>query len=270
MLRMMLGHWPEYAIEAALLGMFMVSACVFATLLGHPASPAVRRIGSPTIRRVLMGMAMGLTAVTLIYSAWGRRSGAHMNPATTLTFWWLGKVEGADAIGYVAAQVIGGLSGVMIARLLLQGLVRHPSVNHVVTVPGRQGPGWAWGTEVLISFTLMTVVLWFSNAPRLAPYTGVAAGCLVAAFIVTAGPLSGMSMNPARSLGSAIPGRAMRWLWIYFTAPPLGMLLAAAVFAGAHGVGGVRCAKLCHLGHERCIFHCGYSRVTPSAELHQR
>lgn len=259
----MLEHWPEYTIEAGLLGMFMVSACVFGTLLGHPASPAVSAIRSATVRRALMGLAMGATAMALIYSPFGRRSGAHMNPATTLTFWWLGKISAVDAAGYVVAQIVGGLAGVGVARTLLGGFVRHASVNHVVTVPGRRGAGWAWVVELVISFVLISGVLAFSNDPGLAPFTGVLAGCLVAAFIVTAAPVSGMSMNPARSLASAVPGRAMRWLWVYFTAPPLGMLLAAAVFVAVHGAGSVRCGKLCHLGHERCIFHCGYAPVTP-------
>lgn len=251
---MITAHWPEYLIEAALLGLFMVSACCFGVVLGHPTSPVVRRIRLPIVRRLLVGIAMGATAVALIYSPWGRRSGAHMNPATTLTFWWLGKVGGVDAAMYALAQVVGGLAGVGSARMLLGPLIRHLEVNHVATVPGRLGAGWAWIVEVVISFVLMSGVLWFSNDPRLAAWTGVLAGCLVATFIVAVAPVSGMSMNPARSLASAVPGRAMRWLWIYFTAPPLGMLLAA----GVHGTADVKCAKLCHLGHERCIFHCGY------------
>ena len=85
------GHWPEYLIEAAGLRLFMLMACTFGTL--HPASPVVQRLPDPLARRSLMGVAMGLTAVALIYSPWGRRSGAHFNPATTLTFWRLGKLE---------------------------------------------------------------------------------------------------------------------------------------------------------------------------------
>ena len=80
------AHWPEYLAEAAGLGFFMVSACAFGTLLGHPDSPVVRVLPDPVARRVLMGLAMGVTAVGLIYSPWGQRSGAHFNPATTLTF----------------------------------------------------------------------------------------------------------------------------------------------------------------------------------------
>src|SRR2546430_15781013 len=79
-------HWPEYAIEGSGLGLFMISACSFGTLLGHPGSPAVRLVRDPTLLRAMMGLAMGVTAIALIYSSFGKRSGAHMNPATTLTF----------------------------------------------------------------------------------------------------------------------------------------------------------------------------------------
>src|SRR2546428_9952053 len=117
----MRAHWPEYGIEAAGLGLFMVSACVFGTLFEHPASPVVSALPDPLTRRALMGVAMGLTAVLLIYSPWGRRSGAHFNPATTLTFWRLGKVETRDAVGYAIAQALGALAGVLLAAAAPRG-----------------------------------------------------------------------------------------------------------------------------------------------------
>ena len=87
-------HWPEYLIEATGLGLFMVSACVFATLLEHPGSPVRQAITDATLRRIPMGLAMGATAMAIVDSRWGQRSGAHLNPAVTLTFWHLGKVAG--------------------------------------------------------------------------------------------------------------------------------------------------------------------------------
>src|ERR1700740_2117599 len=105
-------HWPEYLIEAGCLGAFMVSACTFAALLGHPQSPAHAWMLEGQSTRMLMGLAMGLTAIAIIYSPWGKRSGAHMNPAVTFTFWRLGKVETWDAFFYMLFQFIGGISGV--------------------------------------------------------------------------------------------------------------------------------------------------------------
>ena len=91
-------HWPEYLMEAAELGVFMISACVFATVLAHPSSPLGHWVPSHVLQRILMGMAMGASAVAIIYSPWGKRSGAHFNPSVTLTFLQLGKVRLADAV----------------------------------------------------------------------------------------------------------------------------------------------------------------------------
>src|SRR4029453_13228598 len=77
-------HWPEYLMEAAGLGVFL-PACLFTTLLEHPGSPVRQGIAAPVLRRVLMGLAMGATAVGIVYSRWGQPSGAHPNPSVPLT-----------------------------------------------------------------------------------------------------------------------------------------------------------------------------------------
>ena len=251
-------HWPEYLCEAALLGLFMLSACAFGVLLFHPSSPAVAAVPDPTSRRVLMGAAMGATAVSLVYSPWGRRSGAHFNPSVTLTFFRLGKVKGWDALFYVLAQFAGGASGALLASALLGPPLADPAVNYVVTRPGIYGVRIAFAAEVFISFVLMTVVLAASNAPRLARFTGLFAGALVMLYISVEDPLSGMSMNPARTLSSALAAQIWTALWLYFTAPPLGMLLAAEAYTRLGGARAVRCAKLHHRNAGRCIFNCGY------------
>jgi aquaporin Z len=258
------GHWPEYLIEAAGLGLFMLVACVFGTLLGHPGSPMVLAVPDPLARRALMGLAMGLTAMGLIYSPWGRRSGAHFNPATTLTFWRLGKVPSADAALYGVAQAAGGIAGVGLAAALLGGPLADPDVFYVATLPGAFGPMGAFAAELAITFVLMSVVLRVSNSPRLAPLTGLCAGALVAAYITVEAPLSGMSMNPARSLASALPAGTWATLWIYFTAPPLGMLLAAELYVRQRGLTAVFCAKLHHDTSQRCIFRCRYAELAPA------
>lgn len=251
-------HWPEYLVEATGLGTFMVAACAFVTLLEHPASPVRMAIPGPLLRRFPMGLAMGLTAVALIYSPWGRRSGAHFNPAVTLTFWRLGKVEGWDALFYGLAQVAGALAGVGVAMLGLRAAVAHPAVHYAATVPGPAGTVVAFVAELAMTFGLMLVLLTVSNHPALARFTGLCAGALVATYIVLEAPLSGMSMNPARTLGSAAYAGTWSPLWIYFTAPPLGMLLAAQLYRALPGARRVRCAKLCHDAVHRCIFRCGY------------
>jgi aquaporin Z len=258
-------HWPEYLMEGEGLGLFMVSACFFAALFEHPASPLRQAIPDPFLRRIPMGLAMGLTAVGIIYSPWGKQSGAHLNPAVTLTFWRLGKVEAWDALFYILAQFAGGLAGVTLAGAALGALLADPSVNYAATVPGAEGPGVAFVAELAITFGLMLTVLAVSNQPGLARWTGLCAGALVASYITFEAPLSGMSMNPARTLASAVPAHTWTALWIYFAAPPLGMLVAAEAYRRLRGARGVICVKLHHQNEKRCIFRCGYKSEGASA-----
>jgi aquaporin Z len=163
----MRAHWPEYLMEAAGLGLFMLSAALVTAGLEYPLSLLHALLPDPILRRVVIGLAMGLTAIGLIYSPWGQQSGAHLNPAVTATFYRLGKLTGLDALGYVAAQFIGGLAGVQLAAIALGMVIRDPAVNYVVTVPGPEGVGAAFVAEVLLSFGLMLVVLIMSNHTRL-------------------------------------------------------------------------------------------------------
>lgn len=247
-------HWPEYLMEAAGLGLFMISAAVVTALLEYPHSPLYQLLPDPLIRRVLIGMAMGLTAIGIIYSPWGKRSGAHLNPAVTVTFFRLGKIQGLDAFFYVLAQFAGGLIGLLIAAMAIGMAIEHPAVNYVVTVPGIEGAGVAFAAEACISFGIMLVVLVVSNHPRLNAWTGVFAGMLVAFYIAAEAPLSGMSMNPARSFASALPAHLWTDFWVYLTAPLLGMLLAAECYVRFPGARRVLCAKLYHDNNKRCIF----------------
>ncbi len=263
-------HWPEYAIEAAGLALFMVSAGLFTVFLEHPGSPVRHAIADPLLRRSLVGLAMGGTAIAIIYSRWGKRSGAHINPAVTLTFYRLGKIEPWDAAFYVGAQFAGAIVGVLAVGVALGMTFSDSSIRFVVTVPGPGGAGAAFAGELVISFLLMLAILLLSNARRLNRYTGLIAGLLVATYIAFEAPLSGMSMNPARTFGSAVVGRVWSALWVYFTAPPLGMLLAAELYVRFRGTQRVLCAKLHHDNEQRCIFRCGFrneSRVETSPNL---
>ena len=249
-------HWPEYAIEAWCLGTFMVSACAFGVLLFHPASPAMALAAG--IRLVLMGLAMGLTAVAIIISPWGKRSGAHFNPAVTLTFLRLKKIKAVDAAFYVASQFVGGVIGVALAWLIFGSALADGAVNFVVTMPGSYGVGVAFGAEIFISFTMMTTILLTSNSKRASHLTPYFAGSLVAMFITFESPISGMSMNPARTFASAAVAGSWASVWVYFVAPMIAMLAAAELFVRTRGLKAVLCAKLSHHGRARCIFNCGY------------
>jgi len=249
-------HWPEYLIEAWALGTFMVSAALFTALFEYPGSPVHQLIPNGTFRRALIGLAMGLTAIALIYSPWGQRSGAHINPATTLAFLRLGKVMPWDAVFYIAAQSVGGVCGVLCAKLLLGAIIAHPAVSYVTTVPGPAGVGIAFIAEAAIACGMMLMVLFVTNTPKLARFTGLFAGLLVFLYITLEAPLSGMSINPARTAASAFPSGIWTAGWIYFTAPVLGMLLAAQVYRGVSDSSPRACPKLHHGTTQRCIF-CG-------------
>ncbi len=268
MLTSLRQHWPEYLMEAWGLGMLMVSAGVFATLLEFSGSPLRQAISDPNIRLALMGLAMGLTVIGIIYSPWGQQSGAHINPAVTLTFLRLRTVAPSDALFYIIAQLVGGTLGVLLVAILLGGMFTEPPVSYIVTVPGPTGISIAFLAEFLLSLGLMLAILFFMNTKRLARLTGLAAGILVAIYVTVEAPLSGMSINPARTFASGATSGVWNHAWIYYTAPILGMLAAVEIYRLLRRRPTFRCAKLDHPDHKRCI-HCGYeprSDHTPAAD----
>jgi aquaporin Z len=224
MLRSLRTHWPEYLIEAACLAAFMISA-------------------------------------NLILSPWGKRSGAHMNPSTTLTFYRLGRVAPWDAVFYVAAQFAGAIAGTLAAAAFLGQVIAHPSVDFVVTRPGSGGPCVAFAAELAMTFVLMTTILVVSNTKRLARHTALFAGALIALYITVEAPLSGTSLNPARTFGSAFAASRYTALWVYFAAPLAGMLLAAEAYARLGRARVAHCAKLHHENDHPCIFLCRYGEL---------
>jgi aquaporin Z len=252
-------HWPEYLCEATTLGIFMIFAGAFAVLFEYPGSSVHRAIADPFLLRIFFGIAMGLTSVGLVFSPLGKRSGAHMNPAVTLTFLRLGKMNPWDAFFYIIAQFIGGVTGVFVVGFFIGQALAYPSVHYAVTAPGAAGDWVAFAAEFIIAFFLMLVVLLVSNTPVLARWTGIFAGGLVAIYITFEAPLSGMSMNPARTLGSAAAASFWAGLWIYFTAPVLAMQLAAELYVRSKRV--VYCAKFHHHNNSRCIFNCGFKQL---------
>ncbi len=225
-----LANWPEYLMEAWGLGIFMVSAVLFTILFEHPDMSLHQLIETPWVRRLCIGIAMGLTAIGIMYSPWGKRSGAHLNPAVTLAFYRLGKIDGRQSIYYILFQFIGGYLGVAIFQVLLSDWSSIPQVRYAVTVPGSWGIAGAFLLEALLSFILLIVVLFASNRKQIMRFTPVFAGILLTLFILLEAPYSGMSINPARTVASAIPAWVWASSWIYFIAPPVGMLIASEVF----------------------------------------
>jgi aquaporin Z len=250
-------HWPEYLMEAAGLAGFIIGAGLLTTLLEHPDSPVHQSMGQqPLLRRVPLGLCLGAYIAGVVYSPWGQRSGAHINPAVTWTFFRLGKIELWDALHYTLAQFAGAVFAAQLVKAMLGRWYAHPSVNYTVTMPGRGATGTelAFMAEFIISFVLMFVVLLAVNSERLEKLAGLFAGLLVAVYLIVETPYSGMSMNPARSFGSALAARQWPSWWIYFTAPPLAMLLAGEVYRRLRRDQMTGCAKLCHARDKPCIF----------------
>ena len=246
-------NWREYLIEAWGLGSFMVAAGIVVTLLESPEYPLQQMIPSVFIRRAIVGIAMGLTAIAIIYSPWGKRSGAHINPAVTITFFRLGKISLADAVGYIVAQFVGGWIGVLLVAILFGTAFTSPPVNYVVTVPGNGGWLLAAIAEFLLSFSLMLMVLIVSNSSKIAIFTGLFSGILVATFITFEAPLSGMSINPARTFASALPASIWTDFWLYYFVPPLAMLFAAQIYLRRFSQPKIICTKLCPNSETPCL-----------------
>ncbi|NCP84793.1 MAG: aquaporin family protein [Bacteroidetes bacterium] len=219
-----------YLIESWALGMFMISASLFVIILEYPLSPIRQLIDDSLLRRFFIGLAMGLTAIILIYSRWGKQSGAHMNPAVTLSFYMLNRISWQDAFWYILFQFMGGYFGILLLKWTLFTYISSPTVNYVVTVPGQQSFFTVFSMEFLLSVIIILVVLFSSNSTKTAAFTGYFVGVLLVLFITVEAPFSGMSINPARTVASALVANEWQGWWLYFISPISGMLLAAFLF----------------------------------------
>lgn len=251
-------HWRLYVDEGVELALFMISACSFTVWLFNPAFPALDLLPSAALRRLLMGISMGATAILIIRSPIGRQSGAHFNPAITLTYFRLGKIDKWDASFYVVFQFIGGICGVGLSALCLRSSLAVPAVDYAVTVPGRGGAAGAFCAEYFMAALLMLVVLWFSNRPPIAQYTSYLVGILITFYVFVFAPVSGFSINPARTTGSAVFAHVWTAAWLYFVAPLLGMMTSAEIYSRAYGKENVLCAKLHPDPKYPCPFLCHF------------
>jgi aquaporin Z len=254
-------HWKEYLMEGTELGAFMLSTCICGTLIYSNRSPLNSLALSAVFESSLMGIAMAATVFLLIQSPFGRRTGAHFNPAVTLTFFWLHRMHRWDAAFYIAAQFCGAFAGVLAARGIVGLRLSEPPVQFMVTLPGKYGSAIAFAFEFVLSVLLMSTVLYASNHRLLARFTPVLVALLTVLYYVLSPSISGFSVNPARSLSSALFAWIWRGIWIYFSAPCLGMLTAAAIYIRWVGSDRVYCAKVFHDMRSVCPFPCHFQRV---------
>ena len=254
---------PVYLCEFAGTAILLFVGVSAVALMWAPGSP-VPVIQTPALRRLVTGLLFAGGATAVVYSPLGQRSGAHINPAVTLAFWRIGKVPTHDAVAYVVAQMLGALAGTFLAGLVFHDLVA--GVQYAVTVPGDgYTPVWALIAETLITFLLVFTIFICVNKPRIAGRTGLIAGALVAFLVMIESPVSGTSLNPARSLAPALLAPVYTSLWVYFVGPVLGALLAVRVHSRV-GRATTVCAKLFHTEKYPCPFDCGY-RLARAGEM---
>jgi MIP family channel proteins len=198
----------------------------FALVFAGTGAIVIDAVSGGAVTHVGMAMTFGLVVTAMIY-ALGEVSGAHLNPAVTVGFWAARRFTGARVLPYVAAQLVGALGA---SGLLLLLFGNRASLG--ATTPAG-GPWQSFVLELVLTSLLMLVVLAVAlGAKEKGLMAGVAVGATVGLEALFAGPISGASMNPARSFAPALMSGDLSTVWIYLTAPFLGALLAV----GAHRV----------------------------------
>lgn len=254
-------------MEGAELGALMLCICGAGTLFYSRNSPLANIGLSWITRSALMGVTVAGATFVIIRSPFGRRSGAHFNPAITVAYFWLRRIHRWDALSYVVAQFTGGIVGVFLAHQLLGTSLSDSPVRYVVTIPGCNGVLIAFVAELLTSFVLMEVVLVATNHARLAKFSPLFVAAVTVFYYVFSSSISGYSVNPARSFSSALFAHIWHGIWIYFIAPSLGMLVAAALYKRVAGSDRIYCAKVFHDLRSTCPFNCRFHE--PLAEAQQ-
>jgi aquaporin Z len=188
-------------------------------------SPMLRILPNEGLRRLITGFLFGTTGALIAISPVGKESGAHINPAVTMTFWLFGKIDSRIAASYVLAQVAGALLGSL--PLLAWGSMGQ-SVAYGATLPGQ---GYAiemvFLGEVVTTFIMVSLLVVFIGFRQLRQFTPALFPFLYAMMVYVEAPISGTSTNPVRSLGPAIVSGQWDGWWIFWIGPLIGAFLAS-------------------------------------------
>jgi len=203
----------------------------FALVFAGTGAITIDEVSGGAVSHVGIALTFGLVVLATIYAI-GRVSGAHINPAVTLGFWFAGRLERVWVLPYILSQCLGGLLASGMLRLLF---------SDYLTLGATQPSGPAFQSfvlEIILTWFLMFVILSVSSGSREEGLmAGVAIGSVIALEALFAGPISGASMNPARSLAPALVTGQLSHLWIYLTAPVLGALAAVGACRCVQGEG---------------------------------
>ena len=195
----------------------------FLVLIG-PGTVMVNAYTGGAVGATGVALAFAFVVIAMVY-ALGHLSGAHINPAVTLGFWSVRRFPAADVVPYIVAQCAGATAASVVLRAALG-----PVGELGATLP-RIGAGPAFVIEWFLSFALMFVIMAVANVPRVGEcFAALAVGLTVGFCALMGGPITGASMNPARSLGPAVIGNLWQAHWVYWLAPITGMMAAARVY----------------------------------------
>ena len=194
----------------------------FALVFAGTGAITINDVTGGTITHVGIALTFGLVVMAMVYAV-GDVSGAHLNPAVTIGFWVARRLEGRAVAGYIVCQIAGALLASVCLRVLF---VEHSTLG--ATLPA--GPWYqSFALEIILTALLMFVILCVSTgAKEKGIMAGAAVGAVIAFEGMFAGPISGASMNPARSLAPALVSFHLQHVWIYLIAPVLGAAIAVA------------------------------------------
>ena len=239
--------WQPLFSELAGTASLLLAGLSLVILMFGAGSPFGRALPNDWSRRMVTGFLFGTVGALIALSPVGKESGAHINPAVTLAFWLMGKLDSRIALGYVIAQLAGGILGCL--PLLAWGSMGR-SVAFGATVPGE---GYTTQTvvigEAITTFALIAGLCVFLGFRKLRPFTPAMIPFLYALMVPLEAPVSGTSTNPARSLGPAIISGQWQGWWIYWVGPLIGTFLA--ILACSFLARRIEVAKLYHFESDR-------------------
>lgn len=222
-------HWREWGSELLGTALLLLGGLSAVCLDFGAHSPVAQALPSTSTRLLVTGILFAGTGSLVALTPFGRLSGAHLNPVVTLAFWTQGKVHPHDLVGYVAAQLLGGLIGAWLVLLLWGQTARSVRVGATSPGPG-VSPLQAILIEAAMTTALVLTILLMTSSVRTARWTPLVLWPVIAVLVWVGAPYTGTSLNPARSLGPALLAPLLGPLPIYFVGPLVGGAAAVGVF----------------------------------------
>lgn len=186
-----------------------------------------------------VALAFGLSVTSMAYGI-GHVSGCHINPAVSIGVWAAGRMSGGDLVGYIVAQMIGGVVGAAILTAIIGGRLSGYDIATLGLGQNGWGEGYGGGyglgaaltVELVGTFVFLVVILGATSKAGITQAAGLAIGLSLTLIHIAFIPVTGVSVNPARSFGPAlfVGGKALSQLWLFLIVPPIGALLAGMLF----------------------------------------